>query len=186
MDHVSSTHDVSPATTAVPAAPRWLDEREQAAWRGMLQMYQQVMARLNRNLVVESGLSEGDYAILVSLSEAPEGHLRAFELARWLLWEKSRLSHQLTRMERRGLVRREECPSDARGAFVVITEAGRTAIEAAAPRHVEDVRHWFLDALSPQQLDALSDVATTVLSRLEADGDGCPEALAACTGEEQD
>ena len=183
LEDVSTTADPPPATAAA-AAPRWLDEREQAAWRGLLQMYQQVMARLNRNLVVESGLSEGDYAILVSLSEAPEGRLRAFELARWLLWEKSRLSHQLTRMERRGLVRREECVSDARGAFVVITEAGRTAIEAAAPRHVDDVRRWFVDALSPQQLDALNDIATSVLSRLEADSDGCPEAIAACTGED--
>ena len=162
-------------SAAVDTSPRWLDAREQAAWRGWLQLNQQLMTRLNRNLLVESSLSDGDYGILVSLSEAPGHRLRAFELARTLLWEKSRLSHQLTRMERRELVRREDCTTDARGAYVVITEAGRTAIESAAPLHVEHVRRWFIDALSTQQLDALDDIVRTVLSRLEADGDGCPE-----------
>lgn len=181
MHHVATAPDSS---SIAPATPHWLDEREQAVWRGLLQMNQQLLARLNRNLIVESGVSDGDYAILVALSEAPEHRLRAFELARSLLWEKSRLSHQLTRMERRGLVRREECPTDARGAFVVITEEGRTMIEAAAPRHVEHVRRWFIDALSPQQLDALADVVSTVLNGLEADSDGCPEAIAACTGDD--
>lgn len=171
-------------TSAAPDMPRWLDDREQAAWRGLLQMNQQLLARLNRNLVVESGVSDGDYGILVALSEAPEQRLRAFELARSLMWEKSRLSHQLTRMERRGLVRREECTTDARGAFVVITDAGRTTIEAAAPRHVEHVRRWFVDALSSQQLDALGDIVTTVLNRLDADSEGCPEASEMCLGED--
>lgn len=151
--------------------PRWLDEREQAAWRGLVQVNQQLMARLNRSLTATSGMSDGDYAVLVALSEAPDHRLRAFELARSLTWEKSRLSHQLTRMERRGLVRREECTTDARGAFVAITEAGRSAIEAAAPRHVEDVRRWFVDALSPAQLDAMADLTATVLAHLAEDAE---------------
>jgi DNA-binding MarR family transcriptional regulator len=159
----------TPAGGELPAPPttRWLDEREQAVWRGYLTMGSALLAHLNRNLLTASGLSEGDYAVLVSLSEADGERLRAFELARGIQWEKSRLSHQLTRMERRGLVRREECLSDARGAFVALTDAGRQAIEVAAPRHVEDVRRWFIDLLSAEQLDALEGIIATVMGELE-------------------
>jgi DNA-binding MarR family transcriptional regulator len=158
-----------------PAVVNWLDDREQAAWRGYVTMQSLLFARLNRSLATECGMSDGDYAVLVSLSEAPGGRLRAFELARTMQWEKSRLSHQLTRMERRGLVKREECPSDARGAFIAITDAGRTAIRSAAPHHVADVRRWFVDVLDVAQLDALSDIVETVLAAL-----GEPPAAAGC------
>lgn len=153
------------------ADPRWLDDREAKAWRGFIAMGGQLTARLNRHLLRDAGLSGGDYAVLVGLSEAPEGRLRAFELGRALDWEKSRLSHHLTRMEGRGLISRAECATDARGAFVVITEKGRAAIEAAAPHHVEDVRRLFVDALTPDQLDALAQISDAVLARLAADGD---------------
>lgn len=145
---------------------RWLDDGEQAVWRGFLKMQAQLLARLSRSLAAESGISDGDYAVLVSLSEAPDCRVRAFELAREMQWEKSRLSHQLTRMERRGLVKREDCPSDARGAFITLTGPGRSLIERAAPRHVADVRRWFIDALSIEQLDALSGIVDSVLSNL--------------------
>ncbi|MDP8977637.1 MAG: MarR family transcriptional regulator [Actinomycetota bacterium] len=131
----------------------------------------QLSARLNRNLVRAAGLSLADYEVLVSLSEACEGRLRAFRLADALRWEKSRLSHHLTRMQRRGLLRREECPTDRRGAFVVLTDAGRTAIERAAPEHVEDVRRAFVDVLTPAQLDALDEISRAVLARLSDDDD---------------
>lgn len=150
---------------------RWLDDREQRAWRGYVQMHAMVAACIGRSLQTSFGLSEGDFGVLVNLSEAPDGRLRAYQLGQALQWEKSRLSHHITRMEGRGLVRREECPTDARGAFVVITEKGRAAIEAAAPQHVEDVRRFFLDQLTPAQIDALGDMAQTVLARLRADPD---------------
>ena len=163
---------------SAPEPANWLDDREQAAWRGYVTMQSRLFARLNRSLATECGMSEGDYAVLVSLSEAPNGRLRAFELARTMQWEKSRLSHQLTRMERRDLIKREECPSDARGAFIVITDAGGTAIRSAAPRHVADVRRWFIDVLDDGQLDALADIVDTVVGAL---GEppmpaGCPDA----------
>ena len=148
---------------------KWLNEQEQRAWRAFLQLAVELNARLNRNLVREAGLSEADYAVLVHLSEAPDNRLRAFQLGRALAWEKSRLSHHLTRMERRGLVSRQECPTDARGAFVVLTDAGRAAIEAAAPRHVADVRRYFIDVLTPAQLDELTKIADTVVERLGED-----------------
>jgi DNA-binding MarR family transcriptional regulator len=146
--------------------PRWLDPQEARAWRGYTRMRVQLQARLDRALAHHSGLSDPDYGILVHLSEAPDGRLRPYQLAEGLQWEKSRLSHQLTRMAGRGLVTREECPTDARGAFVVLTAAGRGAIEAAAPAHVEDVRRFLIDVLDPGQLEALADIAETVLAHL--------------------
>ena len=149
--------------------PRWLDDREARAWRGFTRMRVQLQARLARELMAHSGLSDADYTVLVNLSEAAGGRLRAYELGRALQWEKSRLSHQLTRMGRRGLVAREDCDTDARGSFVAITPEGRAAIEAAAPVHVEDVRHHLIDLLDDDQLDALADISEAVLAHLDAD-----------------
>jgi DNA-binding MarR family transcriptional regulator len=146
--------------------PRWLDEGEQRAWRSYLQMHGQLLARLNRQLQAESGLSLADYEVLVTLSEVPAGRLRPFELQRGLQWEQSRLSHQLRRMEHRGLVSREGCTDDGRGAFIVLTDAGRRAIEAAAPGHVEAVRRLFFDGLTQGQITMLGQLATQVLDRL--------------------
>lgn len=145
---------------------RWLNDREQRAWRGFTRLRAELTARLSRELAQRSGLSEAEYAVLVHLSESRDGQLRAFEMCQALQWERSRLSHQLTRMQRRGLVCRQECPSDARGSFVVLTDQGRAAIEAAAPGHVDDVRRLFIDVLSDEQLDALTEIAETVLDRL--------------------
>ena len=150
---------------------RWLDEGEARAWRGYERMHVQLSARLARSLQRDAGMSTADYAVLVHLSEAPDGRLRAFQLGAALQWEKSRLSHQLRRMEQRGLVTRAECPTDARGAFVVLTEDGQAAIEAAAPQHVEDVRRHFVDVLSPSQLESLAEISEAVLARLAEDDD---------------
>jgi DNA-binding MarR family transcriptional regulator len=157
------------------ATTRWLDGSESRAWRSFLQMQAQLFARLGRQLQRDDGLSEADYAVLVNLTESPGGRLRPFELGRATQWEKSRLSHHLTRMADRGLVVREACPTDSRGAVIVVSDAGRAAIAAAAPRHVDQVRRWFIDALTPEQLAALADVSETVLAHLAADpdSDGC-------------
>lgn len=148
------------------AEVRWLDEREQQAWRALLAMQAQLGAHLRRALLRDAGLSDADYEVLVNLSEAPGRRMRVFELGRALQWEKSRLSHQLRRMAERGLVERQDCPTDARGAFAVLTEAGRATIETAAPNHVAEVRYAFVDALTPDQLDALTEIAHAVLARL--------------------
>jgi DNA-binding MarR family transcriptional regulator len=145
---------------------RWLTEDEQQAWRGLVQMTAQLNARMNRQLQDDFGISLTDYEVLVVLSEAAEGRLRVFELASTLAWEQSRVSHQLARMKRRGLIGRQECPSDARGAFVVLTETGRAAIERAAPAHVETVRQLVFDGLGHDQLAALAAVTEGVLDRL--------------------
>ncbi|GIH79973.1 MarR family winged helix-turn-helix transcriptional regulator [Planobispora longispora] len=148
--------------------PRWLDDDQQRAWRAYLRMQGRLSAALNRQLQTASGLSLADYDVLVHLTDAPEGRLRPYELQRALDWEQSRLSHHLSRMQRRGLVERQECADDGRGAFVSLTATGREAITAAAPGHVETVRSLFFDILDPGQVDALRRLSTQVLARLDA------------------
>jgi DNA-binding MarR family transcriptional regulator len=147
--------------------PKWLTDDEQRAWRALLQMTSRLDARLNRDLQQSSGLSLADYDVLVLLTEASDGRLRVFEIADDLQWEQSRLSHHLARMERRGLVAREECTTDRRGAFVVLTAAGRDAIEKAAPEHVDTVRQLVFDGLSKEQVTTLESFVSRVLSRLD-------------------
>ncbi len=151
---------------AAGAAPRWLDEREQAVWRSFLAMRSQLDVLLGRELQEQSGLSNADFSVLVQLSEHPETRMRVLELARALQWEKSRLSHQLTRMQQRGLVDRSNCVEDRRGAWILLTAQGLAAVEAAAPRHVESVRRYLFDVLSAEQVAALGDVARAVLDRI--------------------
>ncbi|HWH35926.1 MAG TPA: MarR family transcriptional regulator [Acidimicrobiales bacterium] len=145
------------------AATRWLDEEETRAWRGFLRLHQVLRAELERELNVDAGLSLSDYEVLVGLSEAEEHRLRMYTLAEQLAWSRSRLSHQVTRMQARGLVRREECPTDARGAFATLTPAGLAAIEAAAPGHLEGVRRHFFDRLTSEQVRSLAELTTSVL-----------------------
>ncbi|MET8282525.1 MarR family transcriptional regulator [Micromonospora sp. NPDC005174] len=147
-------------------ATRWLDERQDHAWRGYRRMRRLLDLELARELTEDAGLSEPDYDVLSDLSETPQGRLRLSELADRMLWSRSRLSHHLTRMQQRGLVAREECPDDARGAIVVLTRAGRNAIEAAAPGHVAAVRQHFLDLLTPAEVEALGAFTHRVVDHL--------------------
>jgi DNA-binding MarR family transcriptional regulator len=156
------------------AEVRWLDEEEETAWRRLQLMQLQLTATLSRELADSSGLSYQDYIVLVALTDRPDGRMRAFELGRVLGWEKSRLSHHISRMVERGFVDREKCETDKRGAFVVVTPRGRQAIEAAAPGHVAGVRRHFIDLLRPAQLRSLSTIAGTVLDALAAECDDGP------------
>jgi DNA-binding MarR family transcriptional regulator len=146
---------------------RWLDAREARAWRTLQMMQMRLDGELARLLAAESGLSYQDYTVLVALTAQPEGRMRAFELGALLGWEKSRLSHHVRRMAERGLLKKEKCASDRRGSFVAVTAAGRKEIEDAAPGHVTAVRQLFVDRLTGAQLDALADVAETVLAGLD-------------------
>ena len=147
---------------------QWLSEQEQRAWRAHLRLHRELTARLNRQLQTDSQLSLPDYEVLVQLSEAPDGRMRPFEMVLGLQWEQSRLSHQLTRMQRRGLVCREECSADGRGAFIVLTPCGRAAVEAAAPGHAAMVRELFIDAMTPEQVRVLDELSSAALARIEA------------------
>lgn len=156
---------MSPATTT---PPRWLTAREQAAWRAYLDMTAKLNARLNREMQRQSGISIADYSVLVQLSEHVDARMRVLELARALGWEKSRLSHQLTRMQQRGLIDRSNCSEDRRGAWIVLTEKGRETIVAAAPRHVESVRRYMFSELDAGQVEALGRISKSVVEVLDA------------------
>lgn len=139
---------------------------EDAAWRGLVSVRFKLFAHLERELQKRSGLSDADFSVLFRLWEAPDGRLRLGELGEQLDWAKSRLSKQISRMASRGLVIRETCITDARGAFAALTPAGREAIEAASPPHLLDVRHWFIDALTDEQIDSLAMASAAILARL--------------------
>lgn len=158
---------------------RWLNDDEQAAWRGLLRMTARLNARLNHQLLQAHGLSLADYDVLVPLSEAADGRLRVFEIAQTLSWEQSRLSHHLTRMQRRGLIERQECPTDHRGAYAVLTDRGRAAITAAAPGHADLVRHLVFDGLAPGQVATLTAVTAHVMDQLDASPPATQETAAA-------
>jgi DNA-binding MarR family transcriptional regulator len=147
--------------------PRWLDDEEQRAWRGWLDLNAQLSAILHRNLQSTSGLSLSDYDVLVALTDVPERSLRMFELGSRLGWEKSRVSKQVSRMAVRGLVERRESPDDRRGALVDLTDLGLAAIRAAAPAHVELVRRMVFDALSPTEVRSLATISRTLLDRFD-------------------
>jgi len=145
----------------------WLEEREQVLWRRWLRVNALLPAALHRALQADSGLSLQDFDVLVQLTESPEARVRVNDLARALHWERSRVSHHITRMERRGLVKREECADDGRGAFVVLTPQGRTSIQQAAPGHVQEVRRLIFDQLSGDEIDVLGGVLDRILSGLD-------------------
>lgn len=148
---------------------RWLDEREERAWRALQFMQMRLSGRLAADLAATSDLSYPDYLVLVALGDRPEWRARLFELAEVLGWEKSRVSHQVARMSGRRLVEKERCDDDRRGAFVVATAQGRRAIEAAAPHHVAAVRRLFIDQVDPDELDVIAAVAERVLLALDAE-----------------
>lgn len=144
----------------------WLDETEAMAWRGHVVMSKLLATQLERDLVGDSGLSVADYEVLVHLSEDPARRVRMTELAERMSWSKSRLSHQVRRMEVRGMVRREDCSSDARGTFLELTPAGLEAIQAAAPGHVAAVRKHFLSLMDDDELRAFGAAAEKVVAHL--------------------
>jgi DNA-binding MarR family transcriptional regulator len=145
----------------------WLTPKQQRVWRDWLAMNAQLPAALHRQLQAESGLSLQDFDVLVQLTDSTEGKVRISQLAKALNWERSRFSHHYKRMEARGLVEREDCPDDARGALIVLTPAGREAIERAAPAHAQVVRDLVFDALRDEDLDAVARFTGEVLRRLE-------------------
>lgn len=134
---------------------QWLSPQEQQAWRAWLAASALLNDRLSRDLQAKHGLTLADYEILVWLSEHPERRLRMSELAERTLASRSRLSHQVDRMERAGLVERQQCDDDRRGAFAVLTPAGMQAITQAAPDHVTSVRENLVDVLTPDEFAAL-------------------------------
>lgn len=147
-------------------SPQWLTPVEERAWRGLLRMHELLVSQAGRSLQSRFGLSATDYIVLAELTRTAGDRLRVLELAKVLGWEKSRVSHHIARMAKRGLLDREECADDGRGAYVKVTAAGRAAIEAAAPQHVEDVRQLFLNHLTPGQTALLAEITDSVIEEI--------------------
>src|SRR5512146_751632 len=147
--------------------PRWLTDEEQRAWRAYIRLAQLLIRQLDKDLHPFE-LSMHDYEILVELSEAPLRRMRMTELAERTAQSRSRLSHQINRMESRDLVTREGCEGDKRGTFAVLTARGAATIEEVAPHHVASVRKHFMDLLDPAELAALAGACEPVLERLRA------------------
>lgn len=144
------------------AAPRWLDADQQAAWRSYLRGHTLLLAELGRRLQETSGLSITEFEVLVNLSEAPDRVLRSHRLADAMQWERSRLTHQLTRMEKRGLIERVPCETDGRGSDVHLTADGADLLARAAAPHAAEVQDLFVGPVG----DALA-VFGAALARIE-------------------
>jgi DNA-binding MarR family transcriptional regulator len=147
---------------------RWLDDEEQAAWRSWLEVMRILPATLEEGLNSRDQLNLTDYQVLVELSESDGGRLRMTELAARTHLSKSRLSHQIRRMETSGLITRADCSDDRRGSFAEITEHGHSVIKAAAPGHVEEVRRLFFDRLTPAQITVLAQAMSAIADGLRA------------------
>ena len=156
-----------PSADGVPrtSTARWLTDDEQRAWRAYIQLAQLLIRQLDRDLH-PFGLSMHDYEILVELSEAPQNRLRMTELADRTAQSRSRLSHQVNRMESKGLVVREGCEGDKRGTFAVLTQHGAATISQVAPHHVASVRRHFIDQLGQLELSALTGAYEPLLAEL--------------------
>lgn len=141
--------------------PRWLSDDEQQTWQAYIALRQRLDAALTAGLA-EYGLSMADYELMVPLAAAPDGCLRAKDLAAEVCWDKSRLSKQLARMATRGLVDRRPADDDARGIVVSLTAPGRALLDRAAPAHVALVRTLFIDQLTAPESAALESLASKV------------------------
>jgi DNA-binding MarR family transcriptional regulator len=146
---------------------RWLSTAQERVWRQWVELNARVTVTLQREMQEDSGLSMPDFEVLVNLTDSPEGRVRVTDLATQMLWERSRLSHHVTRMERRGMVERSDCAEDGRGAWIVITPAGRAAIEKAAPGHVETVRRLVFDVLTEDEAGTLGALLGKMLDRTD-------------------
>jgi DNA-binding MarR family transcriptional regulator len=158
-------HGLMSTSTQVPT--QWLTAEQQVSWRAWLEATLLLSDQLERDLKGAHGLTNPEYEVLVRLSESPDHKLRMSELASRTLASKSRLSHQISRMEADGYVAREGCAEDRRGAYAVLTEAGMTRLVEAAPAHVASVRHWLVDALTPEEFAQLGVLCSRVVDHLQ-------------------
>ncbi len=192
------------------ASPRWLSPEEQRIWRSFLCVYREFFASVDAQLQRDAGMPLAYYEILVRLSEAPGRALRMSQLAQATGASKSRASHAVARLEERGWISRQDCPTDRRGQIAVLTDKGFAVLRAAAPAHVEHVRTALFDVLDRRQLEQVAGISEALIAGLRSraslaaglaplDGpapldecqeslDGCEESLDGSCGEppEQD
>jgi DNA-binding MarR family transcriptional regulator len=159
---------------------RWLSDDEQAVWRAYLAATQLLTAQLQRELMRDAGMPHAYYEILVRLSEAPRRTLRMSDLADAAESSRSRLSHAIAKLEAQGWVRRESCETDRRGSFAVLTDEGFQALESAAPGHVETVREYLFDRLTPEQVGQLRGICEAMIGGLKETAESCGIPVPGC------
>lgn len=153
---------------------RWLSRPEQLAWRAFLEATHRLEEQLDRELQHQAGMPMAYYQILAMLSEAPDRTLRMSDLAERTWSSRSRVSHAVDRLEEKGWATRFSCPSDKRGSFAQLTDAGLAVLETAAPAHVAGVRRHIFDHLTPGQVEALGTISQQVALRLAEAAANCP------------
>ena len=159
-----------------PSAPQWLSEPEMLAWRRLVGSTTALLAVLDNELQAEHGLSLGDYEVLAHLSEAPGRAIRMSELADRLHLSPSGITRRVDGLVRNGLVERQRCPNDRRGANAVLTSLGAKTLKAAAPTHLRGVREYFVDRLGPEDLDRLATLLTAIVVDDARAAGGCDAA----------
>ncbi|GAA0654123.1 MarR family transcriptional regulator [Streptomyces thermocarboxydovorans] len=147
--------------------PRWLTDREQGVWRSYIEATTLLEDHLDRQLQHDAGMPHIYYGLLVKLAESPRRRMRMTELAMHAKITRSRLSHAVARLEKNGWVRREDCPSDKRGQFAVLTDEGYEVLRRTAPGHVEAVRQAVFDRLSPEQQKSLGEIMRIIAEGLQ-------------------
>ncbi|QOV47206.1 MarR family winged helix-turn-helix transcriptional regulator [Streptomyces chromofuscus] len=160
------------ASASVPASasvdePKWLTDEEQRVWRSYIEATTLLEDHLDRQLQRDAGMPHVYYGLLVTLAESPGRRLRMTELAMHAKITRSRLSHAVARLEKNGWVRREDCPSDKRGQFAVLTEEGVRVLKRSAPGHVAAVRQALFDRLTPEQQKSLGEIMRIVAEGLQ-------------------
>jgi DNA-binding MarR family transcriptional regulator len=160
------------ADTTVPGAADRLSQVELAAWYGFLRAHSGLIAQLDRELEAGHGMALRSYEVLLKLAQADEGRLRMSELADAVVLSRSGLTRLVDRLEAEGYVERRRCPSDARGAHAIITQAGRERLRDAVGTHVTSVRRLFLDRFSETELRTLAGLWERL--ELEAPAAGAP------------
>jgi DNA-binding MarR family transcriptional regulator len=148
---------------------RWLDDDERAAWVRLAAVVELLPGVLEAQLKRDADLTHFEYWVLAMLSEAPERTLRMTALASRTSASLSRLSHVVTRLEGRGLLDRFPCPEDRRATNARLTEAGWELVVASAPGHLDTVREYVVDALTPRQITQLTAIADAILDRVDPD-----------------
>jgi len=148
-----------------PEVP-WLDEEQLQAWKALIVVAQLLPGALDRQLQADAGLAHSDYAVLATLSSAPDSRLRMSDLAALVDYSQSRLSHAMTRIEKAQWVRREPCPDDKRVLYAVLTEQGQSVLTEAAPGHAAFVQKLVFDHLSAVQVRQLAKIGERILRQL--------------------
>lgn len=146
--------------------PRWLDANQQVAWRMLVSVVNRLPAALDTQSQRDSDLTHFEYFTLALLSEAPEHRLQLSVLAEYANASLSRLSHVVTRLAKRGWVRREPIPG-SRGSYAVLTDAGHDKVVEAAPPHVESVQRLVFDGLDDDQVRTLTELGTVLVAQLD-------------------